>query len=160
MLAKAVFIAVLILFSVISFFIDLPPGIVVTEQMNLSPEFRFLTNNLVNGIVFGAIIAAVVFLVRRQSKPKYTPKTVSKSADSALDEIDGMLAQSSKMKFESDLKEIPGIGSKRALELEMAGVKTIADLAKRSPKHLAEKTGIPISQISKWIVEANKLQKS
>jgi predicted flap endonuclease-1-like 5' DNA nuclease len=57
-----------------------------------------------------------------------------------------------------DLTEINGIGSKRAEELESAGVKTIADLAKRSPKNLAEKTGLPITQISTWIIEANKLK--
>ena len=56
------------------------------------------------------------------------------------------------------MTEIKGIGPQRALELELAGVKTISDLAKRSPKHLAEKTGIPITQISKWIIEANKLK--
>ena len=58
----------------------------------------------------------------------------------------------------ADLTEINGIGSKRAEELESAGVKTVADLAKRSPKHLAEKTGLPITQISTWIIEANKLK--
>jgi len=58
----------------------------------------------------------------------------------------------------TDLIKINGIGSKRAEELESAGVKTIADLAKRSPKNLAEKTGLPITQISSWIIEANKLQ--
>lgn len=58
---------------------------------------------------------------------------------------------------ESTLTEIKGIGSRRAEELQLAGVKTIPDLAKRSPKHLSEKTGIPITQISKWITEANKL---
>ena len=57
-----------------------------------------------------------------------------------------------------DLTEINGIGSKRAEELEIAGVKTVTDLAKRSPKHLAEKTGLPITQISTWIIEANKLK--
>lgn len=59
----------------------------------------------------------------------------------------------------SNLREIKGIGSKRAKELELAGVKTASDLAKRSPKHLSEKTGISITQISKWIIEANKLTK-
>ena len=59
----------------------------------------------------------------------------------------------------SELTEIKGIGSKRALELEDAGITTISDLAKRSPQHLAEKTGIPITQISNWIIEANKLTK-
>jgi len=57
----------------------------------------------------------------------------------------------------SNLTEIKGIGSKRAEELERAGVKTVSDLAKLPPKHLAEKTGISIAQISNWIIEANKL---
>ena len=59
-----------------------------------------------------------------------------------------------------NLKEINGIGSKRAQELESAGIRTVADLAKRSPKHLAEKTGIPITRISTWIIEANNLTKT
>ena len=59
----------------------------------------------------------------------------------------------------SNLTEIKGIGLKRAEELELAGIKTVTDLAKRSPQHLAEKTGIPITQISNWIIEANKLTK-
>jgi predicted flap endonuclease-1-like 5' DNA nuclease len=58
----------------------------------------------------------------------------------------------------SNLIEIKEIGPQRALELERTGVKTISDLAKRSPKHLAEKTVISIIQISKWIIEANKLK--
>ena len=56
----------------------------------------------------------------------------------------------------TNLTKIRGAGPKRALELELAGVKSVSDLAKRSPKKLAEKTGIPITQISKWINEANK----
>lgn len=57
----------------------------------------------------------------------------------------------------SNIVAIKGIGAKRARELEFAGVKTISDLAKCSPKDLSEKTGIPIIQISNWIVEANNL---
>jgi len=60
----------------------------------------------------------------------------------------------------NNLKKIPGIGTKRAKELERAGVRTISDLAKRSPKNLAKKTGIPLSQISIWIIEANKIKNS
>ena len=59
----------------------------------------------------------------------------------------------------SNLSEIRGVGSKRAKILELAGVKTATDLAKRSPKHLSEKTGISITHISKWIIEAYKLTK-
>ena len=58
----------------------------------------------------------------------------------------------------NDLIKIPGIGAKRSKELGKAGVRTITDLAKRSPKHLSKKTGIPLNQISIWIIEANKLK--
>ena len=57
----------------------------------------------------------------------------------------------------SELTEIKGIGPKRAKELENVGVKKVSDLAKLSPKYVAEKTGIPIEKISNWIIEANKL---
>ena len=57
----------------------------------------------------------------------------------------------------SELTEIKGIGAKRAKELENAGILTIKDMAKTSPKHLSEKTGIQIEKISNWIIEANKL---
>ena len=64
-------------------------------------------------------------------------------------------------KFETgpNLTEIKGVGPKRALELERAGVKSVSDLAKLSPKNLAEKIGLPIKQISKWIQEAKKQSK-
>ena len=61
------------------------------------------------------------------------------------------------LKNKSNLTEINGIGSKRAKELEIAGVKNISDLANCSSKALSEKSGIPIVQISNWIIEANKL---
>jgi predicted flap endonuclease-1-like 5' DNA nuclease len=70
-----------------------------------------------------------------------------------------LLNEKPKLDASSNLTQIKGIGPKSAIELELAGVTTIADLAKRSPQHLAEKTGIPITRISKWIVEANKLTK-
>jgi len=73
-------------------------------------------------------------------------------------EIENLLNDDIMTETASNLTEIKGIGPKRALELEIAGVRTIADLAKRSPQHLAEKTGISITQISKWIIEANKLK--
>jgi len=60
----------------------------------------------------------------------------------------------------SDLIEIDGIGKKRAKDLIFAGVKTVSDLSKRSPKHLSRKTGIPIKTISKWIINANEIIKN
>ena len=49
------------------------------------------------------------------------------------------------------------IGSKTAKKLEKAGIKTVPDLAKRSPKHLSEKTGVSLALVCKWIIEANKI---
>jgi hypothetical protein len=56
-----------------------------------------------------------------------------------------------------DLIEINGIGKKRAKDLMFAGVRSVSDLSKRSPKHLSRKTGIPIKTVSKWIISANKI---
>lgn len=145
--------------SSLSFFVDLPPGNIVTAEINISsPLYSFFTNNLLNGIVFGTIIAALVFLVRRKTKQKTTHYKLTTSPKSSSNEINKLLGNY-ETSVESNLTEIKGIGPKRALDLEIAGVTTIHDLAKRSPKHLAEKTGIPITQISKWIIEANKLTK-
>ena len=159
MLVKTVFLIFLILFSFLSFFIELPPGTLVTDTVNLSlPYSTLLTTNLLNGFFFGSIIGLAVFLARRNTKPKipkYSPTTTS-----SLDyEIQNLLRKDQKSETGSNLTEIKGIGPKRAIELELAGVKTISDLANRSPKHLAKKTDIPITQISKWIIEANKLTK-
>jgi MFS superfamily sulfate permease-like transporter len=160
MLVKALFVIVLILMSSLSFFVDLPPGNIVTAEMDISSTLlSFFTYNLLNGIVFGTVIAVIVFLIRRKTKRKTSryqyQLTSSKSSSNEMDKLLGNYETS----VESNLTEINGIGPKRAFDLKIAGVTTIHDLAKRSPKHLAEKTGIPITQISKWIIEANKLIK-
>lgn len=161
MLLKSLFLITLIILSWLSFFVDLPPGNIVTDEMNISStQLSFFTNNLLNGIVFGTVIATVVFLVRRKARQNI-PRTKYKliaSPKSGSNEINKLLGNY-ETPVESNLTEIKGIGPARALDLKIAGVTTIHDLAKRSPKHLAEKTGIPITQISKWIIEANKLTK-
>ena len=157
MLVKAVFLIFFVIFSIVSFLIDLPPGTIVSETLDLSiPYSGLLTNNIFNGIFFAAIIGLVTYLSRRKTKPTltYTSKTLSTDH-----EIARILSEESKIAVSSNLTQIKGIGPKSAIELELAGVTTIADLAKRSPQHLAEKTGIPITRISTWIVEANKLTK-
>jgi hypothetical protein len=159
MLVKAVFLTVLIIFSILSFFIDLPPGTIVTETANLSfPFSTFITKNLINGIFFATIIGLIIYLAKRKFKPisSYTPITRTSRLDHELKNI---LTKEQQLESDSNLTQIKGIGPKRAIELEIAGVKTISDLAKRSPQHLAEKTGIPITQVSNWIIEANKLKK-
>ena len=157
MLVKAMFVIFFVLFILLSFFIDLPPGTFVTETLNLSiTNSELITTNLFNGIFFATIMGLITYVYARKTKPTltYTSKTVSTDY-----EIEKLLNEKPKLDANSNLTQIKGIGPKSAIELELAGVTTIADLAKRSPQHLAEKTGIPITRISKWIVEANKLTK-
>lgn len=132
----------------------MPPGTKITEFLN--PTFPFsdlLTNNLLNVVVFGAIVALIVFLVkskRASSVPRPIP---------ALDyEVEHLLNKDLKVNVVSELTKTKGIGEKHAFDLELAGIRSISDLAKRSPHHLSEKTGIPITQISSWTVEANKIK--
>ena len=157
MFVKAIFVIFFVIFILLSFFIDLPPGTLVTETLNLSiPNSDLITTNISNGVFFATIIGIVAYVYKRKTKPTltYTSKTFSTDY-----EIEKMLTEKPKLDASSNLTQIKGIGTKSAIELELAGVTTIADLAKRSPQHLAEKTGIPITRISKWIVEANKLTK-
>ena len=155
-LVKAVFVVFLIVFCLFSFFVDLPPGIWVTNTLDFAfPYFYLLSNNLVNGLFFGSIIGLGVFVAKRKTRTKIS-KRVPLEKSSFDYEAKDLLSKDQKFETESSLTVIKGIGPKRALDLEFAGVKTISDLAKRSPKHLAKKTGIPITQISKWIIEANK----
>jgi len=157
MLVKAIFVVFFVLFILISFFIDLPPGTFVTEILNLSiTNSELITTNLFNGIFFATIMGLITFVYTRKTTPTltYTSKTVTTDY-----QIEKLLNEKPKLDANSNLTQIKGIGPKSAIELELAGVTTIADLAKRSPQHLAEKTGIPITRISKWIVEANKLTK-
>ena len=155
MLAKATFLIVLGLVALVSSFVSIPPGTQITESLNLNSQLiGLLTNNLLNGVFFGAIVASVVFLAKRNRVPPPPPRHMP-----ALDpEVEELLNKDYNVNVVSELTKINGIGQKRASDLELAGVTTIADLAKRPPKHLSEKTGIPITQISSWIIEANKMK--
>jgi len=132
----------------------------VTDAVDLSfPYSSLLTSNLLNGVFFGSIMGLAAFVARRKSKPKTRKYSPPKTTSRLVDEIEDLGGKYQKVETGHNLMEIKGVGPQKALELELAGVKTVADLAKRSPKHLAEKTGLPITQISKWIIEANKLSK-
>ncbi|MBY9021799.1 MAG: hypothetical protein KGD67_12145, partial [Candidatus Lokiarchaeota archaeon] len=82
MLGKVVFLIFFVLFSLVSFFVDLPPGSLVTNAVDFSfPYSSVLTTNLLNGVFFGSLIGLVVFFGRRKSKlkiQKYSPLTVSR----------------------------------------------------------------------------------
>ena len=162
MIGKAVFVIVLTLLFLTSFFVDLPPGILVTEWLNVSSiDFMLLTHNLLNGFFYGGIIGIIVFLLKsgeRSKKRRF--KLYSMRGYSDLDKnIEGLLRETNDYQESNvvgDLMEINGIGKKRARDLMFAGVRSISDLSKRSPKHLSRKTGIPLKTVSKWIISANK----
>jgi hypothetical protein len=59
---------------------------------------------------------------------------------------------------EIELTEIKGIGPRKAEELKAVGVNAVSDLAKASAKGLSQKTGISEKIISRWIVEAKRMQ--
>ena len=153
---------VLILLSLVSFFVALPPGILVTEWLNVSSvEFILLTNNLLNGFFYGGITGIIIFLLKsgeRSKKRRF--KSYSMRGYSDLDkDIEGLLRYTNDYQESNvvgGLMEIKGIGKKRARDLMFAGVRSVSDLSKRSPKHLSRKTGIPIKTVSKWIISANK----
>lgn len=155
MLAKATFLVVFVLIALFSSFVSLPPGAQVTELLNVNVGFvDLLTNNVLNGVLFGVIVGSILFLMKRDKGSSF------EASSYVLDpEVEMLLNDDVIVNESSELTEIKGIGKKRACELEFAGVTSIADLAKRSPQHLSEKTGISIAQISSWIVEANKIKK-
>jgi len=166
MIGKALFVMVLILLFLASFFVNLPPGILVTESLNVSStDFTLLTNNLLNGFFYGGIVGTVLFLLKsgeRSKKRRF--KSYSMKGYSDLDKDIERLLRDTKDYQESDavgdLMEIKGIGEKRARDLMFAGVRSVSDLSKRSPKYLSKKTGIPIKTISKWIISANRIVKN
>lgn len=56
-----------------------------------------------------------------------------------------------------DLKEVRGIGEKRAAQLSSVGISSVEDLAKSSAEDLASKLKISPKIISVWIENAKKL---
>lgn len=151
---KGIFFVGLILFAILSSFVSLPPGTQVTESLSLAfPFSELLSNNVLNGVFFGAIVTLTVYLIEHNRR--YTPPKSITTLDYQRDVLNDI-----KVDETSELTQINGIGPKHAFDLEFAGVKSISDLAKRSPQHLSEKTGIPITQISKWIIEANEIKNS
>lgn len=104
---------------------------------------------------WGKIILKTKLIVYYNKNPCEEPLIETPSFGDELEKM--LLAAVQESENISNLTEIKGIGPKRSQELERAGIKTVSGLVKRSPKHLAKKTGIPITKISKWIIEADKL---
>ena len=158
MIGAVVFVIVFVLGTLISIVIDLPPGMYVHDWFNIpASEFSYLINAVVNGVIYGFIVWLVFSLAKmgRKKEPRVKPSLLEKEVAALLEEVE--VKEPKESEPLRDLTEIQGIGPRRAEELRAAGVKTVSDLAKRSAKNLSEKTGIPIKNISKWIVQANEM---
>ena len=154
MILKIVFIFLILIFCILSYFIDLPPGILIDGLIEFSfPYSTIITNQIFNGFFFATIIGFAIYFLRNRKRKSHRYN----GNISGLDyQLKSLLDKQVKFVKNSNLTKIKGIGSKRAMELELAGVKTIGDLATRSPQNLSEKTGIPITLITDWILRANK----
>ena len=150
MIGAVVFVIFFVLFTLISLVIDLPPGMYVHEWFDIpASDYSSLINGVVNGVIYG-IIAWLVFSLAKMGRKKERVKPPLREKAVEVEEP-------KETKPPMELTDIKGIGPRRAEELKAAGVKTVADLAKRSAKNLSEKTGIPLKNISEWIVQANEM---
>ena len=155
MIGAVVFVIVFVLFTLISLVIDLPPGIWVHDWFNIpASEYTSLINGIANGVIYGIIIWLVFSLAKMGRKKEPVEPLLLEEEVRELLEVEPR-----ELKPQKNLTEIKGIGPRRAGELKAAGVNTVSDLAKSSPKYLSEETGIPIKIISKWIVQANEMIK-
>ncbi len=152
MIGAVVFVIFFVLFTLVSFFIDLPPGIWVHDLLSIpASEYSSIINNVTNGVIYGFVIWLVFSLAKTgRKKEPVKPKLVEKVLETK---------KPGEPKISIELTQIKGIGPKRVRELKAAGVKNVSDLAKRSAKDLSEKTGISIKLISEWIVQANEMTK-
>lgn len=152
MIGAAVFVIFFALFTLVSFVIDLPPGMWVHDLFGIpASEYSSIVNSVTNGVIYGFVIWLVFSLAKMgRKKEPVKPKLVEKVLETK---------KPVEPKIPIELTQIKGIGPKRVRELKAAGVKNVSDLAKRSAKDLSEKTGISIKLISEWIVQANEMTK-
>ena len=59
-----------------------------------------------------------------------------------------------------DLREVKGIGQKRAEQLKAAGFDSVQKLAESEPQHLAEAVGISENRAANWIENAKTILSS
>lgn len=70
----------------------------------------------------------------------------------------GLIKKKKEKKKAISIREIKGVGKKRAEALESAGIKTVEDLIKADIGKLSEKTKISEKLLRKYIEEAKKLR--
>ncbi|RLG58560.1 MAG: hypothetical protein DRN95_04135 [Candidatus Hydrothermarchaeota archaeon] len=72
--------------------------------------------------------------------------------------LKGLIKKKKEKKKAISIREIKGVGKKRAEALESAGIKTVEDLIKADIGKLSEKTKISEKLLKKYIEEAKKLR--
>jgi len=72
--------------------------------------------------------------------------------------LKGLIKKKKEKKKAISIREIKGVGKKRAEALESAGIKTVEDLIKADIGKLSEKTKISEKLLRKYVEEAKKLR--
>ncbi|MCD6537181.1 ribosomal protein L13e [Candidatus Bathyarchaeota archaeon] len=77
-----------------------------------------------------------------------------------VEALKSFLAETMKGKEALGLREVPGIGEKRAQQLKDIGIDSVEKLAKSSPKVLSEKLKVSERTASRWISSAKEILSS
>lgn len=121
------------------------------------------TKNVTMTILFILGFAFIVAGYSQKPKPSPTPRPLEYSpttVESAPPEKTAVSIPStvvSSFKPSLNLTKVSGIGPKRAEKLTSAGILTINDLVKATPKELAGKADTSTKVTRKWIERARKL---
>lgn len=168
MIGAVVFAIFFVLVTLISFVVDLPPGIWVPDWFNLqASDYSPLINGIVNGVVYGVIVWLVFSLTqlgkkkkpaaavekKTLEKPKITEEEALEKASKAKDRALRILGEKVERR---NLSEIEGIGPTYATKLVEAGVKTTEELleigaTRKGREEISEKTGISAKLILEWV---------
>ena len=168
MIGAVVFAIVFVLVTLISFVVDLPPGMWVHDWFNLpASDYSSLINGIVNGVVYGVIVWLVFSLTQLGKKKKPVVTVEEKAPEKTKIMEEEALERASEVKEKAlrtlgekgerrNLNEIEGIGPTYAKKLVEVGVKTTEELLDRGAtrkgrEELSEKTGISAKLILEWV---------
>jgi len=168
MIGAVVFAIVFVLVTLISFVVDLPPGMWVHDWFNLpASDYSSLINGIVNGVVYGVIVWLVFSLTQLGKKKKPVVTVEEKAPEKTKIMEEEALERASEVKEKAlrtlgekgerrNLNEIEGIGPTYAKKLVEVGVITTEELLERGAtrkgrEDLSEKTGISAKLILEWV---------
>ncbi len=67
-----------------------------------------------------------------------------------------LISPASTVKYNDDLTQVKGIGTRRAAQLKALGINSVADLAASSAEDIAEKLNVSPKRTRRWTTEARR----